>query len=451
MHQRIICSLTSFVPMLLSAQITVGTISPPGILCANIQIELPYTANGTYNAGNTFTAELSDASGSFATPTVIGSVSSTASGTITCILPVGLSGNGFQLRVNSSDPPETGVATAGMLMEAPNAGISSNGSSCGGSAYALPFLGGTPDMGGTWSIVSGIGVWAFDDHFIGMADGEVVGYTVTSPGGCSAMATVTFSVTIPANAGTNGMLTLCSNDAAVDMFDYLGGSPDAGGTWAGPSPVIGGMFDPATTSPGTYTYTVQGNAPCPNASAYVAVTVNAAPEAGTDASITVCSSDPPFGMFPMLGGAPDVSGIWTSPGGAIQSGTFSPVVNSPGCYTYTVAGIAPCANAGAALCVTVDQPANAGTSSTVNWCQSFGTMDLLGQLGGNPDAGGTWTDLDATGQLTGSFFDPSGIATGTYMFTYSLGAGSCPVATSSVSVNLSAVCIVSPQGNDPDE
>ena len=88
-----------------TAQITVGTI-PMGILCANVQMELPYTASGTYNAGNTFTAELSDVNGSFATPTVLGSVVSTASGTITCIFPAGLSGNDFQLRVNSSDPLE---------------------------------------------------------------------------------------------------------------------------------------------------------------------------------------------------------------------------------------------------------------------------------------------------------------------------------------------------------
>ena len=97
---------------LVRAQITVGTIPDPGILCANVQIDLPYTANGTYNAGNTFTAELSDVSGSFATPLVLGSLVSTASGTITCVFPAGLSGNGFQLRVNSSDPPENTIGTS---------------------------------------------------------------------------------------------------------------------------------------------------------------------------------------------------------------------------------------------------------------------------------------------------------------------------------------------------
>jgi hypothetical protein len=354
------------------AQITVGVLPAPGILCANTQVELPYDVVGTFNAGNVFTAELSDVNGSFASPTVLGSVISTASGTITCVFPAGLSGNGFQLRVNSSDPLEIGIPTAGLLMEAPNAGVSSVASVCGNSIQAFPFLNGSPDMGGTWSIHMGIGVWMFDDQFAGMADGEVLRYVVTSTNGCTDTALVFVNTTIP-------------------------------------------------------------------------------PVAGANTSISVCSSDAPFSMYQALGGSPDAGGTWTDPGGAPQPPTFTPGLSLPGCYTYTVAGIAPCPNASSALCVNVSPVANAGNNATLSWCLSSGALDLFAQLGGTPSTGGTWTDDSATGALSGSTFNPAGVPSGTYVFTYTVGSGACPATSASVTVNHSGVCLVPPQYPYPVE
>ena len=354
------------------AQITVGVLPAPGILCADTQVELPYDVVGTFNAGNVFTAELSDVNGSFASPTVLGSVISTASGTITCVFPAGLSGNGFQLRVNSSDPLEIGIPTAGLLMEAPNAGVSSVASVCGNSIQAFPFLNGSPDMGGTWSIHMGIGVWMFDDQFAGMADGEVLRYVVTSTNGCTDTALVFVNTTIP-------------------------------------------------------------------------------PVAGANTSISVCSSDAPFSMYQALGGSPDAGGTWTDPGGAPQPPTFTPGLSLPGCYTYTVAGIAPCPNASSALCVNVSPVANAGNNATLSWCLSSGALDLFAQLGGTPSTGGTWTDDSATGALSGSTFNPAGVPSGTYVFTYTVGSGACPATSASVTVNHSGVCLVPPQYPYPVE
>ncbi|MCO6482226.1 MAG: hypothetical protein J5I62_05485, partial [Flavobacteriales bacterium] len=170
----------------------------------------------------------------------------------------------------------------------PDAGVDGTLNLCGnGAPVALATgLGGTPDATGSWTRQSdGAAVGPNFNPAID-APGAYV-YTVPGIGGCaSASATVTVSVVAPANAGTNGALTVCSSGSPASLFTALGGTPAAGGTWSGPSAVTGGMYDPAAMAPGAYVYTVNGTAPCGNATATVTVTEQAAPDAGTDGAVT---------------------------------------------------------------------------------------------------------------------------------------------------------------------
>jgi hypothetical protein len=78
----------------------------PANWCKNTTLNIPFTASGTYVSGNTYTAQLSNALGSFTTPTVIGTLTSTAaSGTIVATIPntVPIS-NGYKVRIISSSP-----------------------------------------------------------------------------------------------------------------------------------------------------------------------------------------------------------------------------------------------------------------------------------------------------------------------------------------------------------
>jgi hypothetical protein len=71
---------------------------------------LPYYVTGTFNAGNAFTVQLSDNTGSFATPVVIGTKAATGSGTISCTIPLGTpAGSGYKIRIVSSNPSIQGV------------------------------------------------------------------------------------------------------------------------------------------------------------------------------------------------------------------------------------------------------------------------------------------------------------------------------------------------------
>ncbi|MFN8408693.1 MAG: hypothetical protein U0V45_05080 [Flavobacteriales bacterium] len=77
--------------------------------CAGVPVSVPYTVVGTYNAGNTFTAQLSDATGSFASPVSIGSLSSTTAGSHFRHHPaVFRAVRPCRIRVVSSDPGVTG-------------------------------------------------------------------------------------------------------------------------------------------------------------------------------------------------------------------------------------------------------------------------------------------------------------------------------------------------------
>lgn len=88
--------------------ITTGTISPTSY-CAGATISIPYTITGTYSTGNIFTAQLSDVSGNFGTPVNIGTLTSTASGTITGTIPnSSVTGSGYRIRVISSNPAVIG-------------------------------------------------------------------------------------------------------------------------------------------------------------------------------------------------------------------------------------------------------------------------------------------------------------------------------------------------------
>lgn len=92
--------------------ITTGTITGSPF-CVGSTFNVPFTSTGTFTAGNVYTAQLSNAAGSFATPLNIGTLSSTAnSGNISVTIPGGTpNGSGYQIRIISSNPSTTGSSS----------------------------------------------------------------------------------------------------------------------------------------------------------------------------------------------------------------------------------------------------------------------------------------------------------------------------------------------------
>lgn len=99
-----------------SNTITTGAITgtPFTVDCStNDTGSIAFTSSGTFNAGNTYTAELSNSAGSFAAPVSIGTLSSTANtGTINITIPAATAtGAGYLIRITASDPATTGTSS----------------------------------------------------------------------------------------------------------------------------------------------------------------------------------------------------------------------------------------------------------------------------------------------------------------------------------------------------
>ncbi|MES2518450.1 MAG: hypothetical protein V4585_10105 [Bacteroidota bacterium] len=84
----------------------------PTSWCKITNFNIPYTVTGTYTSGNIFTAQLSDATGSFSSPTTLGTLTATTSGTIVGTIPNTIVvGTGYLIRVISSTPSITNSPT----------------------------------------------------------------------------------------------------------------------------------------------------------------------------------------------------------------------------------------------------------------------------------------------------------------------------------------------------
>ncbi|HRH38856.1 MAG TPA: hypothetical protein PK760_10950, partial [Flavobacteriales bacterium] len=331
----------------------------------------------------------------------------------------------------TTDPIVAG-APAVIQSCAADAGIGGPMSVCTTSPITDLFaqLTGTPDVGGTWTAPGNVPhSGSLDPAFDVSGDYTYTVGTLIPP--CNASSVVTVSISSQPSAGNDGTLALCTSSAQTPLFNSLGGTPDAGGSWSGPGGASTGTVDPAIDAPGVYTYTVTATAPCVNASANITLSINPSPNAGADGALAVCSDGALVTLFNSLNGSPSAGGTWTDPNGVVSNGDFTPGTSTPGAYTYIVIGVSPCPMSTAVVSVTQNNAPNAGTNSAAAICDNIGPTSLVALLGGTPDAGGTW--MDANAQPVADPIDPSAYASGT--FTY-MAPGIAPCANAQAALTL---------------
>lgn len=299
-------------------------------------------------------------------------------------------------------------------------------------------------------------------------------YTVTNsynlPDGSSdtcedtATVNIVFDPILTAGTATDPLVICETNIPAntpVDLFSLLTGE-DSGGTWSDDTGSCVSLATPTTVdisclTPGdyTYSYTVNQITTCPPETETVTITITEAPDLAINSPENFCITDNTTGnidLFTYLttdssGG----TGTWTDTSGT-GALTLPSTVNittlqglGDGSYTfnYLVDNGAGCTN-DINMVVIIDPENEAGTPSNTLICETnlVNNFDLFTLLVGN-DTGGTWSDDEATGALTGNIIDLTIIpqpydATG-YDFTYTASNASCPDDTTTVTITLSDV------------
>jgi gliding motility-associated-like protein len=338
----------------------------------------------------------------------------------------------------------------------PNAGTSGGFGLCSGQTADLTEPLGIYDQGGVWRDDDGAGVNLFDPKnvdFTGVKAGVYeFTYTLTSSGGCSATGSsvVTISVDKLADQGESNTITVCDG-ATVDLFQSLNGSPDPGGIWDELTNSGVNISNPASVSfagvpTGTYEFAyTQSSAGCGQVSSGVVVNVGKVSFAGNNASLALCNSASGVNLMQAIGN-PQPGGVWTDKDGLgidlsdPKKVTFAGAQAGNYKLTYSLSGGNACRSSEAVLVIAVSPGTNAGLSAAISLCTSSATaIDFMTSLGGTPDAGGTWVDVNNSGV---SLANPksvnlSTLASGTYRYNYLVNAqGSCSGSASTLTFTI---------------
>jgi gliding motility-associated-like protein len=228
--------------------ITTGVIAG-NPLCACSTINVPFTSSGTFASGNIYTAELSDASGSFTTPTTIGTLSSTSNiDTITCTIPCNTpAGTLYRIRVVSSNPnvigTDNGVDLTINSNVTPSVTISATDTTiCNGDPIQFTA---TPTNGGTTPVyqwqVNGTNVGTNSPTFTSstLNNGDQVAVMMVSNAVCPFPDTVfsdTITVTVvtsvtPSVNITASDTTICAGDIVTFTTAPVNGGATPGYQW----------------------------------------------------------------------------------------------------------------------------------------------------------------------------------------------------------------------------
>ncbi|WP_406685034.1 gliding motility-associated C-terminal domain-containing protein [Seonamhaeicola sp. MEBiC1930] len=257
------------------------------------------------------------------------------------------------------------------------------------------------------------------------------------------------------NAGNAVNQTFCENELGTNspfnLFNALDGSQDNNsGTWTDAANVtISNTIDitgfTLSGSPYLFTYTISNGA-CED-SETISITIEDAPESGIPVSAfpEFCEGSAPssYDLFSLLENE-DQTGTWyigTDNTGASTTNTINLSGLTPNTYSYTydVDAIGSCDDELVTVQITINPLPNTGIPSSATFCENDvipnSPLDLFAQLSGE-DSGGTWTDDDVSGALTGSDVDLTVLTIGSFNYTYTITDANSCTSSSTVTITI---------------
>lgn len=248
--------------------------SPFCITTGTASVSVPFTITGTYTS-NTFTAQLSDNTGSFATPTNIGTLISNVAGTINGTIPSSLTnGAGYKIRVISDSPSITGSMTSAFSIQ--------NITNGGTPAYQWKLNGGNIGTNSSTYITSSL------------ANNDVISCVMT-PSGCVSPSTAT-SNNITMTVNSSPATPTASSNTPVCVGSTLNLISNATGTiaWTGPNGFTSALQNPSISNvtnaaSGTY-YVTSTSSGCTSAQGSTVVVIKETTATNpASVSVAVCA------------------------------------------------------------------------------------------------------------------------------------------------------------------
>jgi subtilase family serine protease len=284
---------------IIPATIVVDSVN--SILCAGTGFDFHYTLNGTFNAANVLTVQLSDSSGSFANPLNIASKTSNTSDTIAAFVPAHVAtGSQYRIRIVSSLPADTSAAnavplTVKRLPDQPFSIVGPELSCADTQIYHLSPV--QQQVQYTWQVASGgslLGTGGDSSRVLWNAAGthylRLVSSNVCGNGYRDSLEVKVFS-TPPA---AQPLITVSGNWLHAPALPAAAGA--MGYQWYRDSTIISGAVDSFLQILGNGQYTVKYTNPCGTGPASAAVTVAKLPQTIAFASLP----DRTFGDAPFL-------------------------------------------------------------------------------------------------------------------------------------------------------
>ncbi|HPQ07616.1 MAG TPA: gliding motility-associated C-terminal domain-containing protein [Bacteroidia bacterium] len=265
----------------------------------------------------------------------------------------------------------------------PTLGITTNSNPiCAGNTLTLTASGATSY---TWAGPSGFSSNASSTIIpnISLSNGGT--YTLTgSTSGCSTVALVSITVNPTPSPTASANSPLCAGNTLS-----LNASPNglSSYNWSGPSSFTSAVQNPtigsvSTANSGTYTLTVTNSSGC-SASTTLSVTVNNGPSVSTTASGTITCSNPTVQIIGTTTTSP-ASYTWTGTGIVSGANSATAVVNQPGTFTLTVAGVSGCPTITNVIVSSNTSTPNISASSSGSITCAINTVQIVGSSTTSP-------------------------------------------------------------------
>ena len=246
-------------------------------------------------------------------------------------------------------------------------------------------------------------------------------------------------------------LVLCVNESSILQVTFLSPEPDQTTVPDVSAPTLAGLniisstsgvnaditveVTPTLADVGYHTITFTGTdngTPVITSTLNVVLLVQSAADMEPGAG-NVCDNGDPADLYALIGGTPAPGGEWTDPNGNAHSGTFLPGEDPDGVYLYQIGAGGNCPNSAEVTMTTTAHVSAGADVDDAAYCSDHDPVDLFLLLGGNADAGGSWS-APGGGTFSGTL-QPSTDTDGDYAYVV-LGTGPCPNDTAFVDVRL---------------